>query len=146
MNRQTLTLVCLALLASLAGCAEEQKVTATQEKDLPPSFLDEAPPLPTSATEILGGGTLVMPDGSFVEDSLIVITDGKLVAWGPRGEVEVPNDSIGHDLRGKWIQAAALEVGALADLRFSERTRGMNEVNQTLNGYYKEGTLDLPSD
>ena len=133
----------------LFACAETQEVSepkAETSGEMPPSFLDEAPPLPTSATEILGGGTLVTADGALIEDSLIVITDGKLVAWGKRGDVDVPNESIGHDLRGKWIQAENLEVGALADLRFSERTKGMTEVNSEILGGYKNGTLDLPSD
>ena len=47
---------------------------------------------------------MLLPDGSEVVDSLVVITDGDLIAWGTRGDVDVPNDSIGFDLRGKWIE------------------------------------------
>ena len=138
--------IILSLILATA-CSEPQQTAEPVEpvKEMPPSFLDEAPPPPTSNTEILGGGTLVTPDGAFIEDSLIVITDGKLVAWGKRGDVDVPNDSIGHDLRGKWIQAQNLEVGALADLRFSERTRGMTEVSSEILGGYQDGTIDLPA-
>lgn len=140
-------IIATAILLTLGcGQAPQKAEPSTPEPDMPPSFLDEAPPPPTSATEILGGGTLVLPDGSFVNDALIVITNGKLIAWGKRGEVDVPNDSIGYDLRGKWIQTDELAVGAAADLRFSERTRGMNEVSQEIVGGYREGSLDLASD
>ena len=143
----------IALLASVMiclGCGEagtdQPSTTASEEQSLPPGFLDEAPPPPTSATEILGGGTLVLPDGSFVEDSLLIITDGKLVAWGKRGDVDVPNDSVGFDLRGKWIQAAELSAGTAADLKFSERTLGSSEVGTQVIGGYRDGVLTLPED
>ena len=138
------TILWVTILGLAIGCSERpaEDTPAPSEPDMP-GFLDEPPPPPTPATEILGGGTLVLADGSFIEDSLIVITNGKLVAWGKRGEVEVPNDSIGIDVRGKWIQAARLEAGANADLQFSERTLGMDELNPEINGTYADGVLTL---
>ena len=146
MRTVILITVSITVLSLLSACAQEPEEVPEPETTLPPSFLDEPPPPPTSATEILGGGTLVLTDGTLIEDSLIVITDGKIVTWGRRGEVDVPNDSVGHDLRGKWIQTDKLEVGALADLQFSERTSDMTEVNSQIIGGYQNGRLDLPSD
>ena len=87
------------------------------EKKMPASFLDEAPPPPTSSTVVLSGGTLVLEQ--VTADSAIVLRNGKLIAWGKRGEVEMPNDSVGKDLRGKWITPGTiddLETGNLPNL------------------------------
>ncbi len=67
----------------------------------PPGFLDEAPAPPTSATVILSGGTLVLAQP--IADAVVVITNGEVQAWGKRGAVDVPSDSVGRDMRGKWL-------------------------------------------
>ena len=68
---------------------------------MPPGFLDEPPPQPKSNTLVLSGGDLVLD--TVTTDAVVVIQNGKLLAWGKRGEVDMPNDSIGTDMRGKWI-------------------------------------------
>ena len=85
-----------ALLSTLAVFS-----LAAAQAPLPPGFLDEAPPLPTSDTVILSGGTLVLTPA--IADAVVVITDGVVQAWGKRGEVDVPSDSVGRDMRGKWL-------------------------------------------
>ncbi len=98
-----------AIVAGLAGCggsADNPEAVATEATEMPPGFLDPAPPPPTSDTLILSGGTLVVmnEDGaSTIADSVVVVQGTKLVAYGVRGEVDVPNDSIGRDFRGKWL-------------------------------------------
>lgn len=72
-----------------------------QDKAMPAGFLDEPPPPPTSNTVVLSGGTLVLEQVTL--DTAIVLQDGKLIVWGMRGEVDMPNDSVGKDVRGKWI-------------------------------------------
>lgn len=79
-----------------------------QSADGPRGFLDPAPPPPTSDTIILSGGTLIAdavsdehPDGLF--DAVVVIQDGRLVGYGKRGSVEVPDDSVGVDTSGRFI-------------------------------------------
>ena len=85
-----------------------------------------------------------MPDGERISDSIIVITNGQIVAWGARGETDLPNDSIGFDLRGKWIVTDNIEIGAPASFRFSEHERGDTQVSQEFLGGYANGVLDLP--
>jgi imidazolonepropionase-like amidohydrolase len=84
----------------------------TAEKSMPAGFLDEAPPPPVSDTVVLSGGNLIL--AKVTPDTAIVLHAGKLIAWGKRGEVNMPNDSVGRDLRGKW-----LTPGTLTDLEAS---------------------------
>ncbi|MEM7100454.1 MAG: hypothetical protein AAF541_19455 [Pseudomonadota bacterium] len=100
----------ITTLVLVIGCGSssephQESTTSTSEQvqtdALPPGFLDEPPPPPTSNTTILSGGTLVVDQT--ISDSVIVITSGNVVAWGARGEVDMPNDSVGFDMRGKWI-------------------------------------------
>ena len=70
-------------------------------RQLPPGFLDEPPLPPTSDSLVLSGGTLITE--AEIADAIVVVSDGKLVAWGKRGEVAVPDDSIGYDMRAKYI-------------------------------------------
>ncbi|NKB98105.1 MAG: hypothetical protein GKR90_06375 [Pseudomonadales bacterium] len=136
---------------TLFACSESEEITpaseapdALPEKPMPPGFLDEPPPPPTSATAILSGGTLLLPDGGEIPDSLVVITNGDLVAWGTRGAVDVPNDSIGFDLRGKWIEPIALDPQAQAALRIADQDPRVDSFNGTYVGGYEDGTLTLP--
>ena len=87
-----LRVLVVAMACLLAACSEPE---------LPPGFLDDPPPPPVSNTQVLSGGTLVTQ--ATIEDAVVVLTDGKLVAWGKRGVVAMPNDSIGFDMRGHWI-------------------------------------------
>ncbi len=107
----------LALLLLLTACSDPQPNNVTSPADgtvtetttdaaqsseqLPPGFTDTPPPPPTSDTLVLSGGTLVLAEP--INDSVIVIQNNKILAWGQRGQVELPNDSIGMDMRGKWI-------------------------------------------
>ena len=90
----------------LAACGQGQTPTSSAEsaatqQTLPPGFLDAAPPPPTSDTVVLSGGTLLLD--SPLTDSVIVLQGGQVIAYGRRGDVDLPNDSIGRDMRGKWI-------------------------------------------
>lgn len=95
-----LVFVCTLLLFGCGQTTETESTTSTSG-ELPPGFMDEPPPPPVSDTLVLSGGTLMM--GEEISDSVVVIKDGKLLAWGKRGEVSMPNDSIGYDMRGKWL-------------------------------------------
>ena len=82
---------------------------------MPPGFLDEPPPKPKSNTLVLSGGDLVLD--TVIADAVVVIQNGKLLAWGKRGEVDMPNDSIGADMRGKWISPGTPEdLGSLPNM------------------------------
>ena len=100
---------CLVIIVLLASACSDP---SAQPKSMPAGFLDEAPPLPVSDTVVLSGGNLVLE--KVTTDTAIVLHNGILIAWGKRGEVTMPNDSIGLDLRGKW-----LTPGTLADLEAS---------------------------
>ena len=84
------------------------------EQNVPGSFLDEAPPPPSSNTVVLSGGTLVLEQ--VTTDTVIVLTDGKLIAWGARGEVDMSDDSVGKDVRGKWIAPGTMNDLASGNL------------------------------
>ena len=127
----------------------------TQTSTAPPGFTDDPPPPPVSDTVILSGGTLVAAEP--ISDSLIVITRGRLVNWGQRGSVDVPNDSIGRDMRGKWIMAghvrdgqpvpdpALLQSGAPANLLIlNDDPTGTLPGADRLAGYAIDGELHLP--
>lgn len=100
-------LICLAVACDDAPqptqAVSDAAGATAPSNNVPPSFLDPPPPPPTSTTHVLSGATVLSEPQ--VEDGVVVISQGRLVAWGKRGEVEMPNDSIGHDVRGKWIVA-----------------------------------------
>ncbi|MEM7001179.1 MAG: hypothetical protein AAF529_10350 [Pseudomonadota bacterium] len=145
-----LLLVCGLLLAAcqepspskVAENSSPEQPTSQPELDeasLPPGFTDAPPPPPTSNTLVLSGGKLVL-GGETIIDSVVVISDGLIKGWGKRGEVAMPNDSIGKDLRGKWLlpitslqrdQTAAIDIldsAPAAGLIPAGQVRGTNVV------------------
>ena len=109
--------------------------------DSPPGFTDAPPAAPTSATTILSGGILLTDTP--ISDSVVVITNGAVIAWGRRGEVELPNDSIGIDMRGKWIRpATTLSSGSVADLEVFAQYPGDESVQPI--GDIKSVEINLP--
>ena len=73
--------------------------------NMPPSFLDPAPSRPTSDTSIWAGVNLLTDPP--IKDYLLVIDKGRVVGWGQRGTVDVPNESMGVDMRAYWISPKA---------------------------------------
>ena len=105
--------LCLGVAAcEPAPAPQAESDVSVEEADMPPGFLDDPPPGPTSATTVLSGGTLITD--AETGDAVVVVQNGLLLASGTRGEVDVPNDSVGLDMRGKWIVP-----GAEADLQTS---------------------------
>ena len=115
------------ILFVLSGCAdpvgESTQTTSTttsqpdtgETRTLPPGFMDPAPPPPTSDTVIWSGGTLLTDPP--VEDAVVVVRNGDLLAWGRRGEVDVPNDSVGEDMSGKFLKPRGpLQAGIPVDI------------------------------
>ena len=50
---------------------------------------------------------------------MVVVQNGRLLAAGMRGAVDMPNDSVGLDMRNRWIvpgRQADLETGNLPNL------------------------------
>ena len=60
-----------------------------------------------------------------MSDYLVVIKKGQVVGWGQRGTIDVPNDSMGVDMRAYWI---APKVGA----EFQYSSAGEIELNDFL--------------
>ena len=97
-----LLLLCTANLIILgSGCSQSKNETA----NMPPSFLDPAPSRPTSDTAIWAGVNLLTDPP--INDYLLVIEKGRVLGWGQRGTVDVPNDSMGVDMRAYWISPKA---------------------------------------
>ena len=108
----------------------------------PPGFTDAPPPAPVSDTVILSGGILLTEPP--ITDSAIVITEGVVTGWGRRGEMDIPNDSIGRDVRGLWIRAThTLVSGAIADLQVYDQF----PANPTIQavGSVKSTQITLPA-
>ncbi len=115
----------LACIVALTACAPESgpgpqgpdQTRTAETLSIPPGFLDDAPPPPTSDTVILSGGTLITD--ATVPDSVVVIRNGVLRDWGQRGSVNVPNDSVGLNTSGQWIVPGTMEdlhAGSLPNL------------------------------
>ena len=97
-----LLLLCTVnLIVLVSGCSQSKNETA----NMPPSFLDPAPSRPTSETAIWAGVNLLTDPP--INDYLLVIEKGRVVGWGQRGTVDVPNDSMGVDMRAYWISPKA---------------------------------------
>ena len=93
-----LLLLCTVnLIVLVSGCSQSKNETA----NMPPSFLDPAPSRPSSETAIWAGVNLLTNPP--INDYLLVIEKGRVVGWGQRGSVDVPNDSMGVDMRAYWI-------------------------------------------
>ncbi|MEM9622053.1 MAG: hypothetical protein AAF993_10420 [Pseudomonadota bacterium] len=149
-NHATVLPTALTIVLLLSACGESTPsadantpVSDTAAAALPPGFTDAPPPPPTSSTQILSGGTLLAEPP--VADAVVVITNGQLVAWGKRGEVEVPNDSIGFDVRGMWLQAGpavSLKTGQAANLEIYSTNPASSGAQP--KGYVKGAEISLP--
>ena len=97
-----LLLLCgVNLIVLGSSCSASKNETG----NMPPSFLDPAPTRPTSDTSIWAGVNLLTDPP--IKDYLLVIDKGRVVGWGQRGTVDVPNDSMGVDMRAYWISPKA---------------------------------------
>jgi len=123
-----------------------QAGTTTDVADLPPGFTDAPPPPPTSATQVLAGGTLLTPQATPAEiaDAVIVIRHGQVIAWGKRGEVAMPNDSIGFDVRGMWLQPRVpLAANQPAEFQIFDQAPADHPGAQPI-GYVQADKISLP--
>jgi imidazolonepropionase-like amidohydrolase len=96
----TLRLLAAALLLSLAGC---------QKSDL---------------KVLIGATAIVAPGAQPIEDSVVVVADGRIRSAGLRKDVPIPQDSERLDLSGKWIvpaPGARIAVNESADLMVLDR-------------------------
>ena len=150
-----------------AGCGQSDETVSANnsvskpqaaqesERPLPPGgFLDDDTPAPQSDTVILSGGVFIR-DGEELTDSVVVITGDKLVAWGKRGTVDIPNDSLGYDMTRKWIIAGQqtqdgslklmppIEAGAEANLLLFKEPPSPASSLSALAGYFSQGTLTV---
>ena len=96
-----LLLFTVNLLVLGSGCSQSKSENTT----MPPSFLDPAPSRPISETAIWSGVNLLTDPP--MSDYLLVIKKDQVVGWGQRGTVDVPNDSMGVDMRAYWIAPKA---------------------------------------
>ena len=141
-----LSMLAVTLLLGCGGGTQDTGTSlassSTTTPALPPSFTDAPPAPPTSDTYVLSGGQLQLAEP--IADSIVVIRDGLLMAWGKRGETAVPNDSIGIDVRGKWLvtSAESMQIGQLANLRIFNTDPSSTESDD-LHGIVQDGILEL---
>ena len=131
-----------------SGCSPSKNETG----NMPPSFLDPAPSRPTSDTAIWAGVNLLTDPP--INDYLLVIDKGRVVGWGQRGTVEVPNDSMGVDMRAYWISpktgaqfqhssAGKIQLTDFLVLRGRELGKTPSLDEATLVGEVTNSTLDF---
>ncbi len=95
MNRWMITMI--LAVATLCACGSEPQAT-----DPATGAANAATPEGTSPLAIVGA-TLVNPDAAPVADAVVVMRDGRIVAAGPRGAVEIPAGVERIDATGKWL-------------------------------------------
>ena len=131
-----------------SGCSQRKNETA----NMPPSFLDPAPSRPTSDTAIWAGVNLLTDPPT--NDYLLVIEKGRVVGWGQRGSVDVPNDSMGVDMRAYWISpktgaqfqhssSGKIQLTDFLVLRGSELGKTPSLDEATIVGEVTNSTLDF---
>jgi hypothetical protein len=73
---------------------------------------------------LIGATTIVAPGAQPIEDSVVVVADGRIRSAGMRKDVPIPQDSERVDLSGKWIvpaPGARIAVNESADLLILDR-------------------------
>ncbi len=114
------SLILLTVAMLTVACGNDPAPAAQEppaEREMPPGFLDEPPPGPVSATTVFSGAVLLAEETQ--SDAVVVVQNGRLLGAGMRGAVEMPNDSVGLDMRNRWIvpgRQADLETGNLPNL------------------------------
>ena len=66
----------------------------------------------TEPDRAIVGATLVNPDAEPVADAVVLVRDGRIVAAGPRGSVEIPAGTVQVDARGKWLIPGLVDAHA----------------------------------
>ena len=144
-----LLLLCTVnLIVLVSGCSQSKNETA----NMPPSFLDPAPSRPSSETAIWAGVNLLTDPP--INDYLLVIEKGRVVGWGQRGSVDVPNDSMGVDMRAYWISpktgaqfqhssAGKIQLTDFLVLRGRELGKTPSLDDATIVGEVTNSTLDF---
>jgi imidazolonepropionase-like amidohydrolase len=81
-------------------------------------LLGAAPPKPSSVV-VLSGATLIDGTGGpAVPDAQVVIRDGRIVAAGPRGKVEIPAGARMEDLTGRYLVPGFFDMHAHVTILF----------------------------
>lgn len=66
-------------------------------------------------TVLLGATTVVAPGAQPIQDSVIVIAEGRIRSLGMRKDVPIPQNSDRVDLKGRWIVPASGARIAIAE-------------------------------
>ncbi len=69
-----------------------------------------APPGPHTSVALVGARILPMDDLSVIEDGVVVVRGNKIVAVGPRDEVEIPDHADVIDVSGKTLMPGLVDV------------------------------------
>jgi imidazolonepropionase-like amidohydrolase len=78
----------------------------------------------SSVKVLIGGTAIVAPGAQPIQDSVIVVADGRIRSVGVRKDVPIPQDSERTDVSGKWIVPAdneRLAINESADLMILDR-------------------------
>lgn len=95
----------LPVVALFAGLA------LAQEEPQPTDPVDMTPRAQPSPTRALVGATIIPGDGSEpVEDGVLLLRGQRIVAVGPTGGIDIPDDAEITDLPGKWIMPGLVDA------------------------------------
>lgn len=85
---------------------------------IPATTLAQAPP----RTVALSGARIIPVVGDEIKDGVIIVEDGRIVAIGKAGEVEIPFDAREFDLSGKVVMPGMIDAAT---------TKGLDTANES---------------
>ncbi|MGH7463885.1 MAG: amidohydrolase family protein, partial [Longimicrobiales bacterium] len=77
----------------------EQRITVTMSRDMP-----------RGTVVLRGGRVLTMKEHEIIENADVLVTDNRIIAVGPRGEVDVPPDAHVIDVTGRTLMPGFVDT------------------------------------
>ncbi len=151
--------VCLALALAVIGtsgacsAADRDADAADPTSDerraaLAPGATGLAVEIPVGPVALVGATIVDVTDGGRdVEDAVVLMSGDRIVAAGPRGEIELPNDVQEIDVTGRWIVPGLIDAFAtLNDQTYADAYLAMGVTGIVGVGGGRRGELWLQAD